>query len=101
MGLGPSGISLASQLDSSEFSYCIENLNDPFDEKNILIIGIKSGGVEFSTPLIIREFDYYVNLEGISFGGRMLGIDKKDLKMDNFKSGGGATIDSGSGLSFL
>ena len=31
----------------------------------------------------------------------MLGIDKKDLRMDNFKSGGGATIDSGSGLSFL
>ncbi|XP_071912385.1 aspartic proteinase nepenthesin-2-like [Coffea arabica] len=95
------GISLASQLDSSEFSYCIENLSDPFDEKNILIIGIKSGGVENSTPLIIREFHYYVNLEGISFGGRMLGIDKKDLRMDNFKSGGGAIIDSGSSLSFL
>nr|XP_027075736.1 aspartic proteinase nepenthesin-1-like [Coffea arabica] len=95
------GISLASQLDSSEFSYCIENLNDPFDEKNILIIGIKSGGVENSTPLIIREFHYYVNLEGISFGGRILGTDKKDLSMDNFKSGRGAIIDSGSSLSFL
>ncbi|XP_027174587.1 aspartic proteinase nepenthesin-2-like [Coffea eugenioides] len=95
------GISLASQLDSSEFSYCIENLSDPFDEKNVLIIGKKSGGVEFSTPLIIRKFHYYVNLEGISFGGRMLGIDNKDLRMDNFKSGGGAIIDSGSSLSFL
>ena len=101
MGLGPSGISLASQLDSSEFSYCIGNLSDPFDEKNILIIGKKSGGVENSIPLIIREFHYYVNLEGISFGGRMLGIDKKDLRMDNFKSGGGAIIDLGSSLSFL
>nr|XP_027071980.1 aspartic proteinase nepenthesin-2-like [Coffea arabica] len=95
------GISLASQLDSSEFSYCIGNLSDPFDEKNILIIGKKSGGVENSIPLIIREFHYYVNLEGISFGGRMLGIDKKDLRMDNFKSGGGGIIDSGSSLSFL
>ncbi|XP_027155760.1 aspartic proteinase CDR1-like [Coffea eugenioides] len=92
-GLGPSGISLTSQLDNSEFSYCIENLNDPFDEKNILIIGIKSGGVENSTPLIIREFHYYVNVEGIN--------DKKDLRIDNFKSGGGAIIDSGSSLSFL
>ncbi|XP_027174604.1 uncharacterized protein LOC113774247 [Coffea eugenioides] len=44
LGFGLSGISLASQLDSSEFSYCVGNLNDPFDEKNILIIGIKSGG---------------------------------------------------------
>ncbi|XP_027174597.1 aspartic proteinase nepenthesin-2-like [Coffea eugenioides] len=101
LGLGPSGISLASQLDSSEFSYCIGNLSDPFDEKNILIIGIKSGGVEDSTPLIFREFHYYVNLEGISFGGRMLGIDKKDLRMDNFKCGVGAIIDLGSSLSFL
>ncbi|XP_027174595.1 aspartic proteinase CDR1-like [Coffea eugenioides] len=91
--LGPSGISLASQLDNSEFSYCIGNLNDPFGEKNILIIGIKSGGVENSTPLIIREFNYNVNLEGIN--------DKKDLRIDNFKSGGGAIIDSGSSLSFL
>ncbi|XP_071912386.1 uncharacterized protein [Coffea arabica] len=75
--------------------------NQPAHELNPLFGWIKSGGVEFSTLLIIREFDYYVNLEGISFGGRMLGIDKKDLRMDNFKSGGGATIDSGSGLSFL
>ncbi|XP_027067654.1 aspartic proteinase nepenthesin-2-like [Coffea arabica] len=101
LGLGPSGISLVSQLDSSEFSYCIGNLSDPFDEKNVLIIGKKSEGVENSTPLIIREFHYYVNLEGISFGDRMLGIDKKDLRMDNFKSGGGAIIDLGSSLSFL
>ncbi|XP_027174601.1 aspartic proteinase nepenthesin-2-like [Coffea eugenioides] len=101
LGLGPSGISLASQLDSSEFSYCIGNLSDPFDKKNMLIIGRKSGGVEFSTPLIIREFHYYVNFEGINFRGRILGTDKKDLSMDNFKSGGGAIIDSGSSLSFL
>ncbi|XP_027067653.2 aspartic proteinase nepenthesin-2-like [Coffea arabica] len=101
LGLGPSGISLASQLDSSEFSYCIGNLSDLFDEKNVLIVGKKSGGVENSTPLIIREFHYYVNLESISFGGRMLGIDKKNLRMDNFKNVGGAIIDLGSSLSFL
>nr|XP_027067662.1 protein ASPARTIC PROTEASE IN GUARD CELL 1-like [Coffea arabica] len=90
---------LLSQLGSGEFSYCIGKLGDPSYGKNILIVGknLATGGD--STPFHIDGFKYYADLESISFGGKMLNIDKKQLKISNHK--GGAAFDSGASFSAL
>ncbi|XP_027174652.1 protein ASPARTIC PROTEASE IN GUARD CELL 1-like [Coffea eugenioides] len=97
--LGTAKHSLLSQLGSGEFSYCIEKLGDSSYDKNILIVGknLATGGD--STPFQIAGFKYYADLEGISFGGKMLDNDNEQLKISNHK--GGAAFDSGASSSAL
>ncbi|XP_071912397.1 aspartic proteinase nepenthesin-2-like [Coffea arabica] len=97
--LGTAKHSLLSQLGSGEFSYCIEKLGDSSYDKNILIVGknLATGGD--STPFQIAGFKYYADLEGISFGGKMLDNDNEQLKISNHK--GGAAFDSGASSSAI
>ncbi|XP_027174649.1 aspartyl protease UND-like [Coffea eugenioides] len=106
LGLGTFKVSLVSQvgarkLGPRKFSYCIGNLSDPFYKDNVLFIGenIKFDGQ--TAPLYLEGGHYAVNLEGISFGGRLLDIDKKLLWRSDATHTGGAIIDSGSSVSFL
>ncbi|XP_071909794.1 protein ASPARTIC PROTEASE IN GUARD CELL 1-like [Coffea arabica] len=97
--LGTAKHSILSQLGSGEFSYCIGKLDDSSYDKNILIVGknLATGGD--STPFQIDGFKYYADLEGISFGGKMLNIDKEQLKISYHK--GGAAFDSDASFSAL
>ncbi|KAK7324262.1 hypothetical protein VNO77_27793 [Canavalia gladiata] len=101
VGLGAGPLSLVSQLGDQighKFSYCLLPLssNSPSKLKfgNEAMLGAK--GV-VSTPLIIKSSVityYYLNLEGIAVG-------KKMVKMDKDQTDGNIIIDSGTTFTVL
>ncbi|CAB4292707.1 unnamed protein product [Prunus armeniaca] len=99
LGLGPSNISLATQL-GSKFSYCIGNMKDPKYPHNQLILGDGAKIEGLSTPLEVYNDLYYLTLEGISLSERRLEIDPEIFKRTPSGTGG-TVIDSGTTLSFL
>ncbi|VVA28290.1 PREDICTED: aspartic [Prunus dulcis] len=99
LGLGPSNISLATQL-GSKFSYCIGSIKDPKYPHNQLILGDGAKIEGLSTPLEVYNDLYYLTLGGISLSERRLEIDPEIFKRT--PSGTGGTVfDSGTTLSFL
>ncbi|KAL3744015.1 hypothetical protein ACJRO7_013292 [Eucalyptus globulus] len=64
MGLGPENVSLATKM-GSKFSYCIGSFKDPHYAHNQLILG---------DDAVFNNL-YFLTLEGISVGEKMLDID--------------------------
>lgn len=98
-GLGFSRLSLVSQLGST-FSYCVGNLNDPYYFHNKLVLGHGARIEGDSTPLEVINGRYYITLEAISIGGKMLDIDP-DIFTRKTWDNGGVIIDSGSSATWL
>lgn len=99
IGLGPSNISLVTQL-GSKFSYCLGSIMDPKYTHNVLILG---GGAHLegdSTPVEVFNDLYHLTLESISLGETQLEIDPYVFKRTT-EGKGGVVIDSGTTLTFL
>ncbi|KAA8522703.1 hypothetical protein F0562_009135 [Nyssa sinensis] len=99
LGLNSHKTSLISQL-GSRFSYCIGNIFDPHYNYNQLIIGDGEKIEGYTTPMAVYNDFYYLTLEGISVGEKLLDIDPETFRRT--PSGkGGVIIDSGTTISFL
>lgn len=99
IGLGPSNISLVTQL-GSRFSYCLGRIMDPDYTHSVLVLG---EGVDLegdSTPLEVINDLYHLTLESISVGEKQLEIDPSTFKRTP-EGKGGVVIDSGTTLTFL
>ncbi|WMV40420.1 hypothetical protein MTR67_033805 [Solanum verrucosum] len=118
IGLGGGKVSMINQLDkeiNGKFSYCLIPI--PFDSSinstitshiNFGSSAIVSGPNVVSTPLIKKEPStyYYLNLEGVSVGNKMLKFkSSKTSPSDNASGGDGQAgniiIDSGTTLTLL
>ncbi|KAI8565869.1 hypothetical protein RHMOL_Rhmol03G0294600 [Rhododendron molle] len=94
LGLGPNKkFSLMSHL-GSKFSYCIGSITDPHYEHNQFIIGDGTKIEGDATPLEVYNNLYYITLQGISVGEKLL-----EINSDTFKrvptGDGGVVIDTG------
>eukprot|EP01018_Ginkgo_biloba_P026570 Gb_02537 [translate_table: standard] len=111
IGLGRGPLSLVSQLGSKinyKFSYCLVSNKDAPSKTSHLIFGDPADGFLSemkSTPLIQNPVSktasyYYVGLDGISVGGKLLDIPAGafDFKSDG---SGGLIMDTGSQLTYL
>ncbi|KAG8367736.1 hypothetical protein BUALT_Bualt16G0103900 [Buddleja alternifolia] len=101
LGLGNNRISLRDQSGYSKLSYCLGDLSDPHYEFNRLIIGgdkIKLRGAQ--TP-VIEQNQYFINLEQIRIGGKVLDIDPEVLRRSPDDYTGGMAVDTGLTYSYF
>eukprot|EP01018_Ginkgo_biloba_P035782 Gb_23858 [translate_table: standard] len=109
IGLGRGSLSLITQLGSAvanKFSYCLMSIDDSPSKTSPLIFGEAAGlkaKVLRSTPMLQSKSQptfYYLSLEGISVGGKLLKIPAGtfDLHSDGT---GGVIIDSGTTITYL
>ncbi|KAL0404645.1 UNVERIFIED_CONTAM: Aspartic proteinase nepenthesin-2 [Sesamum radiatum] len=99
LGLGASALSLITQLQYSKFSYCIGNISDRSYPYNTLVIGDRIELIGYQTPMIIED-KYYINLESIKIGNKLLNIDSEMFRRKSDYNGG-MVLDSGSTCSFI
>ncbi|KAK4404615.1 Aspartic proteinase nepenthesin-2 [Sesamum angolense] len=99
LGLGASGLSLVAQIQSSKFSYCIGNISDRSYPYNTLVIGDRIEVIGYKTPMIIED-KYYINLESIKIGNKLLDIDSEIFRRKPDYNGG-MVLDTGSTYSFI
>ncbi|CAK9158970.1 unnamed protein product [Ilex paraguariensis] len=90
--LGFSKVSLVSNI-SKKISYCTGDITDPNYIYNKLILGDGTQIEGDSTPMEIYGSNYYVTLETISVGDKVLAMDKNIFKRTSDR--GGVVIDSG------
>lgn len=111
VGLGRGPLSLVSQLKEPKFSYCLTSMADDSKTSSLLMgsLATKMGGKndtsfeEKTTPLIKNPSQpsfYYLSLEGISVGGKLLDIEKDTFSIKEDGSGG-LIIDSGTTITYL
>ncbi|KAJ4913576.1 Eukaryotic aspartyl protease family protein [Raphanus sativus] len=93
LGLGPGKFSIVTRNFGSKFSYCFGSLTDPTNPHNILILGDGARTEGDPTPLRIFQDRYYLDLQAISLGHRLLDI-KPDV-FERYGSQGGTVIDTG------
>ncbi|KAF3777336.1 hypothetical protein EJ110_NYTH42634 [Nymphaea thermarum] len=111
VGLNRGRLSLISQLGASvgyQFSYCLSGLESGSSGSSRLVFGpssslLSSSAGAITLPLLINSRNpdfYFVDLEGISVGGKRLPIEASAFQ---FKQGatGGVVVDSGSALTYL
>ncbi|KAK7849994.1 aspartic proteinase CDR1 [Quercus suber] len=99
LGLGAEVISMANQL-GSKFSYCFGSIWDPHYIHNQLIFGEGAKTEGITTFLDIIGNFYYLRLDSISVGEKMLDISPQvfELYEDGTR---GVIIDSGATLTYL
>ena len=99
LGLGAEVISMANQL-GSKFSYCFGSIWDPHYIHNQLIFGEGAKTEGITTFLDIIGSFYYIRLDSISVGEKMLDISPQvfELYEDGTR---GVIIDSGTTLTYL
>ena len=99
LGLGAEVISMANQL-GSKFSYCFGSIWDPHYIHNQLIFGEGAKTEGITTFLDIIGTFYYIRLDSISVGEKMLDISPQvfELSEDGTR---GVIIDSGTTLTYL
>ncbi|KAF2584664.1 hypothetical protein F2Q70_00034276 [Brassica cretica] len=93
LGLGPGKFSIVTRYFGSRFSYCFGSLTDLTNPHNILTLGDGARTEGDPTPLHIFQDRYYLDLQAISLGQKLL-----DIKPGVFKrigSQGGTVIDTG------
>jgi len=109
VGFGRGPISFISQVGPSVgnmFSYCLTSITDSPSKTSPLLIGQSaslSANTFSSTPLIQSSAQptfYYLSLEGISFGGKLLSIPAGTFDL-NSDGTGGLIIDSGTTVTYL
>jgi len=109
VGFGRGPLSFISQLGPSvgnKFSYCLVSVNDSPSKSSPLFLGQTASlnaKTVSSTPILLSNSQptfYYISLEGISVGGKLLKIPARtfDLKSDGT---GGLIIDSGTTVTYL
>lgn len=101
VGLGGGPLSLPSQIKASSFSYCLVDLNSR--ESSSLEFNSVQPSDSITTPLLknseVGTF-YYVQLTGISVGGKLLAVPPSIFQLD--ESGkGGVIVDSGTVITRL
>ncbi|XP_057832100.2 aspartic proteinase nepenthesin-2 [Cryptomeria japonica] len=109
IGFGRGPLSFISQIGSSvgnKFSYCLMSINDPPSKTSPLILGTSAGLSSKSvgtTPLLqnsAQKTFYYLSLEGISIGSKLLDIPADTFSFQSDGSGG-IIIDSGTTITYL
>ncbi|MCO5594801.1 hypothetical protein L7F22_048835 [Adiantum nelumboides] len=109
LGMGQGPLSLASQLSSSSFSYCLTSINT--SQSSTLLLGdlvidflqTKKGSQVQVTSILTNKFMptfYYLNLTGVSLDGVHLGIPEKTFSLKS-NGTGGIIIDSGTTITYL
>ncbi|KFK29561.1 hypothetical protein AALP_AA7G150000 [Arabis alpina] len=93
LGLGPGKFSIVTRNFGSKFSYCFGSLTDPTYPHNILILGNGAKTEGHPTPLRIYQDRYYLDLQSISLGEKLLDIEPDVFK--RYGSKGGTVIDTG------
>lgn len=109
VGLGRGPLSLISQMDQTEFSYCLTSIDDESSTSTLLMGSEaseqkKSGGKMISTPLIKNPSYpsfYYLALKGITVGDTKLSIDESVFGLNDADGTGGMIIDSGTTITYL
>ncbi|KAJ4830484.1 hypothetical protein Tsubulata_012804 [Turnera subulata] len=99
LGLGPASTSLVAKM-GSKFSYCLGNLEDGSYPYSHLILGDGAQIEGTSTPVEVFKDLYYLTLEGISVGEKMLNISPQ-VFVKHPSANDGVVIDSGTTLNFL
>lgn len=109
VGLGRGPLSLVSQLKEPKFSYCLTPTDD--SKTSSLLLGsaanlnstASSSDTVITTPLVKNPTQpsfYYLALQGISVGGKLLPIDKDVFALQDDGTGG-LIIDSGTTITYL
>ncbi|PIN24256.1 Aspartyl protease [Handroanthus impetiginosus] len=107
VGLGRGPLSLVSQLDEPEFSYCLTSIDS--SKTSTLLMGSSASGNKTqgdeikTTPLIKNPSSpsfYYLSLEGITVGDTLLPIEKSTFAL-NKDGSGGMIIDSGTTITYI
>ncbi|KAL8034650.1 hypothetical protein ABFS82_12G041500 [Erythranthe guttata] len=102
VGMGRGELSLVSQLNEPKFSYCLPSFGST--KTSTLLIGSQANyQINETTPMIrnpkIPSF-YYLSLEGITIGDKLLPIDPSNFALGKNGSGG-MIIDSGTTFTYL
>ncbi|XP_031498149.1 aspartic proteinase nepenthesin-1 [Nymphaea colorata] len=113
VGLGRGPLSLISQVGSSlykQFSYCLTSIDDADMKTSRLIFGsaavpknLNDSKVAVTTPMVVNDAHpsfYYLELKGISVGGKRLRIPRSVFRL-NPDGTGGLIIDSGTTMTYL
>nr|BAU03861.1 nepenthesin II [Nepenthes khasiana] len=104
VGMGRGPLSLPSQFDVTQFSYCMTPYGS--SSPSTLALGSAASGVPDGTPstTLIHSSPiptyYYITLQGITVGGDNLGIPPSTFQLQNDGTGG-RIIDSGTTLTYL
>lgn len=93
LGLGPGKFSVVTRNFGSKFSYCFGSLTDLTYPHNILFLGEGAKTEGDPTPLHILKDRYYLDLQAISLGEKLLDIEPGVFK--RYGSQGGTVIDTG------
>ncbi|XP_072958045.1 aspartic proteinase nepenthesin-1-like [Typha angustifolia] len=107
VGLGRGALSLVSQLGISKFSYCFTSFGDPTTSPLLLgSLANFSGAATKSTKFVknptadpMSSF-YYLSLQGITVGKKLLSIPPSVFQLNQHGSGG-LIIDSGTTITAL
>ncbi|GER52597.1 eukaryotic aspartyl protease family protein [Striga asiatica] len=104
LGLGNLRLSLISQYNASRFSYCFGKISDRSYPHSTLVIGSNNivHGSVFTTPLVIEDDKYYVNMEILMVGERLFKLDPLIFTRNTSEySDGGVILDTSLSLSFM
>lgn len=114
VGLGRGPLSLVSQLQQPKFSYCLTSIDDKKSSKLLMgsletfsnnnnITTKTSSSTTTTTPLLKNPSQpsfYYLDLEGITVGEKLLPIKESTFRLKKDGSGG-MIIDSGTTITYL
>ncbi|GER52599.1 eukaryotic aspartyl protease family protein [Striga asiatica] len=98
------GFLLPKQYNASRFSYCFGKISNRSYPHSTLVIGSNNivHGSVFTTPLVIEDDRYYVNMEILMVGERLFELDPLIFTRNTSEdSDGGVILDTGLSLSFM
>ncbi|CAA0837350.1 Eukaryotic aspartyl protease family protein, partial [Striga hermonthica] len=108
LGLGGGNLgrlSLISQYNASRFSYCFGKISDKSYPHSTLVIGSSNNIVHwsvFTTPLVVEDDKYFVNMEILVVGESSFQLDPLIFTRNNSDYiGGGVILDTSLSLSFM
>lgn len=111
VGLGRGPLSLVSQLDQPKFSYCLTSIGSTKSSTLLMgslatsVVGDNNKNINNikTTPLIKNPSSpsfYYLSLQGITIGNKLLPIKKNAFALKGDGSGG-MIIDSGTTITYI
>uniref|UniRef100_A0A2P2IVY7 Uncharacterized protein MANES_05G138600 n=1 Tax=Rhizophora mucronata TaxID=61149 RepID=A0A2P2IVY7_RHIMU len=101
LGLGGGPLSLTSQIKASSFSYCLVNRNSA--GSSTLDFNLAPAGDAITATLMKNpkvDTFYYVQISGMSVGGRLLSIPQSVFQLDE-SGDGGIIVDCGTAVTRL
>ncbi|XP_010514086.1 PREDICTED: aspartic proteinase nepenthesin-1-like [Camelina sativa] len=114
VGLGRGPLSLISELKETKFSYCLTSIGDSEASSSLFIGSLASNivnktgasldGEVTKTMSLLRNPNqpsfYYLELQGITVGGKRLSVEKSNFELTEDGTGG-MIIDSGTTITYL